>query len=225
MLGAYLRVRSARPSWDGSYASPRSPSTRASVGAGDSLRLTGYGRAHGRSRARPWASLFYGWVMAKIADFRLDEATWTSGTDERRRDWSVLLRELVAHGEFAEALAGRYLLATPSGEHLTIEALDENGTVVHREQVAWKPLQGVIAEYVAIIEQLDGAGRHRATEWFATLDMGKKVVHDRAAATLLQNGIGASSEKATLRGLFSLLFALRVDAAHVRHASSHRNSG
>jgi hypothetical protein len=149
--------------------------------------------------------------MAKIADFRLDEATWASGTDARRRDWRVLLRELVVHGEFAEALAGRYLLATPGGEHLTIEALDEDGIVVHREQVAWEPLQGAVVEYIAIIEQLDGGGRHRATEWFATLDMGKKVVHDRAAAALLRNGFGASSETATLRGLFSR--SLRLQGA------------
>jgi hypothetical protein len=161
--------------------------------------------------------------MAKIADFRLDEATWASGTEARRRDWSILLGELVAHGEFAEALAGRYLLATPSGDHVTLEALDEDGAVVHVERVAWKPLQGAIAEYSAIIEQLDGGGRHRATEWFATLDMGKKVVHDRAAAALLQSGFAASSEKATLRGLFSLLFALRVDTSPMRHARGHRD--
>lgn len=163
--------------------------------------------------------------MAKIADFRLDEATWASATDARRRDWSILLHELVAHGEFAEALAGRYLLATPNGEHVTLEALDEDGAVVHMERVAWQPLQTAMAEYVAIIDQLDGGGRHRGTEWFATLDMGKKVVHDRAAAALLQSGIGASSEKSTLRGLFSLLFALRVDTSHLRHAKGHRERG
>ena len=161
--------------------------------------------------------------MAKIADFRLDEATWASATDARQSDWRVLLRELVAHGEFAEALAGRYLLATPSAEHLTLEALAEDGAVVHEERVAWEPLQEVIAEYVAIIEQLDGGGRHRGRESFATLDMGKKVVHDRAAAALLRNGLQVSSEKATLRGLFSLLFALRVDTSHMRHASGHRD--
>jgi hypothetical protein len=55
--------------------------------------------------------------------------------------------------------------------------------------------------------------------------MGKKVVHDRAAAELLKGGIGASSEKATLRGLFSLMFALRVDTSHMRHASGHRDRG
>jgi uncharacterized protein (UPF0262 family) len=160
--------------------------------------------------------------MAKIADFRLDETTWASGSEARRRDWRVLLSDLVVHGNFSEALAGRYLLATPDGEHLTLEGLDEDGVVVHHERVAWTPLQGAIAEYVAIIERLDGGGRHRETEWFATLDMGKKVVHDRAAAALLQNGFGASCEKATLRGLFSLLFALRVDTSRMRHASGHR---
>jgi uncharacterized protein (UPF0262 family) len=160
--------------------------------------------------------------MAKIVDFRLDEATWASATEMRKLDWKVLLGELVEHGEFAESLAGRYLLATPSEEHVTIEALDDDGAVVHDERVAWGALKGLIAEYVAIIDQLDGGGQHRDNEWFATLDMGKKVVHDRAAAALLKNGIGASSEKGTLRRLFSLLFALRVDTSRMRHAKGHR---
>jgi uncharacterized protein (UPF0262 family) len=160
--------------------------------------------------------------MAKITDFRLDEATWASGADARKRDWKVLLGELVEYGEFGETLAGCYLLATPSEGHVTIEALDDDGAVVHEERVAWEPLEETIAEYIAIIDQLDGGGRHRGTEWFATLDMGKKVVHDRAAAALLKSGIGASSEKATLRRLFSLLFALRVDTSRMRHANGHR---
>ena len=161
--------------------------------------------------------------MAKITDFRLDEATWTSGTDARKRDWKVLLGELVAHGEFAETLAGSYLLATPSEGHVTIEALDDDGSVVHEERVAWEPLKRTIAEYITIIGQLDGGGHHRDTEWFATLDMAKKVVHDRAAAVLLESGIGASSEKATLRRLFSLVFALRVDTSRMWQANGHRH--
>ena len=161
--------------------------------------------------------------MAKITDFRLDEATWQSATDARKLDWTILLRELVEHGEFAETLAGRYLLATPSEGHVTIAALDEDGAVAHEERVASEPLKGTIAEYIAIIDQLDGSGRHRDTEWFATLDMAKKVVHDRAAAALLESGIAASTEKATLRRLFSLLFALHVDTSRLRYANGHRD--
>ena len=160
--------------------------------------------------------------MAKITDFRLDEATWQSGTYARKLDWKILLRDLVEHGEFAETLAGRHLLVTPSEGHVTIEALDDDGTVVHEERVAAEPLKGTIAEYIAIIDQLDGSGSHRETEWFATVDMAKKVVHDRAAAALLASGIAASTEKATLRRLFSLLFALRVDTSRMRYANGHR---
>jgi uncharacterized protein (UPF0262 family) len=160
--------------------------------------------------------------MAKIADFRLDEATWASATEARKLDWKVLLRELVEDGEFAEPLAGRYLLATPTEEYVTLETLDDDGAIVHEERLAWERLERVIAEYTAIIDQLDGGGRHRDTEWFATLDMAKKVVHDRAAAALLQSGIAASSEEATLRRLFSVLFALRVDTSRMRNANGHR---
>ncbi len=52
--------------------------------------------------------------MARITDFRLDEVTWASGTEARKSDWKVLLGELVAHGDFVDTLAGRYLLATAS---------------------------------------------------------------------------------------------------------------
>ena len=114
------------------------------------------------------------------------------------------------------------MLATPNESHVLIDALDEAGAVVHEERVAWEPLKDAIAEYIAIIDQLDGGGRHRDTEWFATLDMAKKVVHDRAAAVLVKIGIGAASEKATLRRLFSLLFALRVDTSRMQRAHGHR---
>jgi uncharacterized protein (UPF0262 family) len=159
--------------------------------------------------------------MAKITDFRLDEATWQSGTDARKLDWTVLLTELVEHGEFAETLAQRHLLVTPCEGHVTIATLDDEGAVVHEERLASETLQATIAEYMAIIDQLDGSGRHHGNEWFATLDMAKKVVHDRAAAAMLASGIAASTEKATLRRLFSLVFALRVDTTRMKYANGH----
>jgi hypothetical protein len=174
------------------------------------------------SRARARAS-FYGRAMAKITDFRIDEATWQSASDARKLDWTILLRELVEHGDFAETLAQRHVLVTPREEHVTITALDDDGVVVQEEPLAWEPLKATIAEYIAIIAQLDSSGGHRGNEWFATLDMAKKVVHDRAAAALLQSGIAASTEKATLRRLFSLLFALRVDTSRMQYASGHRD--
>lgn len=159
--------------------------------------------------------------MARIADFRLDDTTWKSGSAARQMEWKVLLGELALHGDFQDAVADRFLLATPTRESFLVEALDEEGYVKLSARFDAALLADSIHEYAGVIRRLDGGGDHYDTARYQAIDMAKKVVHDRAA-DILSRAIGEiSTDEATLRVFFSLIFALRVDTTTMRHTGHH----
>ena len=51
--------------------------------------------------------------------------------------------------------------------------------------------------------------------------MAKKVVHDRATGILSRTIGSIATDEATLRRLFSLIYALRVDTTKSLHAHGH----
>ncbi len=159
--------------------------------------------------------------MARIADFRLDDSTWKSGSAARQMEWKVLLGELVEHGTFEEGLSDRYLLATPTKDSFLVEVLDEEGFVKLAARFDAALLADSIHEYAGIIRRLDGSGDHYDTARYQAIDMAKKVVHDRAADILSRALAEISTDEATLRVVFSLIFALRVDTTTMQHTRHH----
>ena len=122
--------------------------------------------------------------MAKIADFRFDETTWRNARDLQRAEWKLLLEELVHDGDFDEALAGRYMLATSTAAAVLFEALDEEGVVVRAVRLELSALTEPIREYAGIIGRLQVSDDSYNTASFQALDMAKKVVHDRGVEIL-----------------------------------------
>jgi uncharacterized protein (UPF0262 family) len=159
--------------------------------------------------------------MATIADLRLDEATWASGTDLRRAEWRVVRDELLEDGVFAAPLGGLFLLATPSTEAVTLEALDQEGFVRHLVTLPRTLLAESVREYVAIIRRLDENADHRDATWVEAVDMAKKVVHDRAAAVIAKAAPELSTDLPTLRRVFTFVFSLLVDTTRMQHARGH----
>lgn len=160
--------------------------------------------------------------MAKLADLRLDESTWSGASDLRRAEWRVCRDELIEEGTFAEALADLYVLATPDHERLLLEFLDEDGFVKHTAALAHAQLAESVREYAAIIRRLDENADHREASWVEAVDMAKKVVHDRAAQVLLREAGELSVDLPTMRRLFTLYFAVVVDTTRMQHARGHR---
>ncbi|RYZ57126.1 MAG: hypothetical protein EOP08_17575 [Proteobacteria bacterium] len=159
--------------------------------------------------------------MARIAEFRFDETTWKGARDMQRAEWKLLLEELIDDGDFDEALAGRYLLATATAGAVLFEALDEEGVVVQAVRLELSALAEPIREYASIIRRLHVSEESYNTASFRALDMAKKVVHDRAA-DILSRAIGTiSTEPATLRRIFSIVFSLRVDTSKLPWAHRH----
>lgn len=160
--------------------------------------------------------------MPRVADLRLDEDTWAAAGELRRREWLAAREDLLRDGDFGEAFAAHWLLATPHPAHLRLEALDEQGYTQATVLVEHTLLADAVREYVAIIRRLDENANHRDTSWFEAVDMAKKVVHDRAAELLAREVPTLSVDQATLRALFTFYFALRVDTTTLHHARGHR---
>jgi len=159
--------------------------------------------------------------MARIADFRLDETTWKSARDLQRAEWKLLLQELVQDGDFDEALALRHMLATSTASTVLFEALDEEGLVVQAVRLELSALAEPIREYAGIIRRLHVSEESYNTASFRALDMAKKVVHDRGV-DILSRTIGLiSTDPATLRRIFSIVFSLRVDTSKLPWAHRH----
>ena len=159
--------------------------------------------------------------MASIKDLRFDEVTWQKASEQRRQEWKLQVAELLDDGTFADGLDGAYLLVTPTASSVLFEALDEEGNVGHAVSLDASLLTEVIREYGDIIRRLDQSGQHYDAAWFQAVDMAKKVVHDRATGILSRTISSIATDEATLRRLFSLIYALRVDTTKSPHAHGH----
>ncbi len=159
--------------------------------------------------------------MPTLADLRLDEATWQSGSDLRRAEWRVVRDELLEDGNFAESWSGLYVLATPCVQAVTFEALDGEGFVKHTLALPRTLLVEPLGEYAAIIRRLDENADHRDATWIEAVDMAKKVVHDRAAGVIAKAAPALAADLPTFRRVFTFVFALLVDTTRMRHARAH----
>lgn len=155
-----------------------------------------------------------------ISDLRLDEETWTSGNDARRAEWRTSIDDVLRHGHFDTRVHGLHVLATYRGEDVLFEALDDDGFVKFTGPVPLVRLAPLMKEYRSIIERLDEGSAYRDQTWIHTVDMAKKVVHDKAGDALADALPDFTADHPTLRLFFTLIFAIVVDTTsmlHVRH--------
>jgi uncharacterized protein (UPF0262 family) len=159
--------------------------------------------------------------MGNLADLRIDEPLWASGTPLRQAEWRSACVDLLADCNFSDALDGGHLLVTKKDDAIAIEALDDDGYAKQSFTVTKDSLAAPIAEYVSIIRRLDDKAQDRSTSWFEAVDMAKKVVHDHAAKILAGLVPELSTDLPTLRRLFTLLLSLWVDTTTLHHARGH----
>jgi len=160
--------------------------------------------------------------MGNLADLRIDETTWTSGTSLRQAEWRSACIDLLADCNFSDALDARYVLVTKkNGDTLVIEALDDDGFEKQTFTVTKESLAKPIDEYLSVIRRLDDNAQDRDASWFEAVDMAKKVVHDHAAKILATIVPELSTDLPTLRRLFTLLLSLFVDTTTLHHARGH----
>ena len=159
--------------------------------------------------------------MGNLADLRIDETLWASGTPLRQAEWRSASIALLADCDFSDALDGSYFLVTKKGDAIALEALDDDGYAKQIFMVTKDSLAAPIAEYLSIIRRLDDNAQDRDASWFEAVDMAKKVVHDQAAKILAGLVPELSIDLPTLRRLFTLLLSLFVDTTTLHHVRGH----
>jgi uncharacterized protein (UPF0262 family) len=159
--------------------------------------------------------------MGNLADLRIDEATWESGTPLRRAEWKSACDDLLAECNFGKTATNRHVLVSSKPAVALFEVLDDEGFAVGTFEITRASLQTPITEYLRIIRLMDHTAHDRDASWFEAVDMAKKVVHDQAARVLLSSVPDLSSDLGTLRKVFTLVLSLFVDTTTLHHARGH----
>jgi uncharacterized protein (UPF0262 family) len=152
-----------------------------------------------------------------LVDIRIHEPTWSAAATERRREWSLLIAELLDRHPPDEGDGQRLIITPLEGKSTTLRFENLDGRVASEISLPSEVLHPHFREYCEICQRmwmLD-EGSHSAR--VEALDMGKKVAHDRAARTLMQLCAPRFADHATARCLFSLLVSLHFDTERMRH--------
>jgi uncharacterized protein (UPF0262 family) len=145
-----------------------------------------------------------------LVEIRIDDSIWNGADDERRREWRLLIAELIEHHPTDGAHELRLSIGWGTEETiLSLERLD--GTVASQVALPDDVLAPHFRAYLEVCRQMQmlDEGSHSAR--LEALDMGKKVTHDRAARSILDRCGAIVPDHDTARRLFSLLTSLKFD--------------
>jgi uncharacterized protein (UPF0262 family) len=153
-------------------------------------------------------------IRPVLVEIRIDDADWNAASDERRREWSLLIAELIEHHPTDGS--GDLRLRIVSGGAETILSLEQlDGTLASRVALSDDVLAPHFRAYLEVCKQMTmlDEGSHSAR--LEALDMGKKVTHDRAARSILERCGSIVPDHPTARRLFSLLTSLKFDTTQL----------
>jgi uncharacterized protein (UPF0262 family) len=159
---------------------------------------------------------------ALLVEIKIDEVTWDAADEHRRREWRLLITELIEHHPPGEAEHLRLSIDSVGSDDVVLSVERLNGAVVERVVLPADALATHFRAYFDVCQQmlmLD-EGSHSAR--LEALDMGKRVMHDRAARSILSLCGTIVPDHATARRLFSLLTSLRFDTTRMHIGSPAR---
>jgi uncharacterized protein (UPF0262 family) len=142
---------------------------------------------------------------------RIEESAWSSATPERRREWTRLSNELLAQQPADDQQEIQLVVSPPLAGSFRIEIETPEGYPLREIVLPLKTILPHIEEYADICDQLAGLVEGSSSARLEALDMGKRVVHDRAAKTLLEHCGSLLPDETTARNFFSLLISLHLD--------------
>src|SRR5512135_2993243 len=86
-----------------------------------------------------------------LVDVRIDEVTWSSASEERRREWRVVLDELIAEHRFAGAAS----LEAPVALHVCIDSTQAGeAAALLRDEIALAAMADSLREYFSICREM-----------------------------------------------------------------------
>src|SRR5262249_25144752 len=149
-----------------------------------------------------------------LVDIRIHEPTWAAATKERRREWTLLIDELLQqHPTGGERL--RMTITPGDGSGTVLDFETDDGQKASQITVPFEALRPHFREYCDICHRMGmlDEGSHSAR--LEALDMGKKLAHDRAARTLTHLCAPLFADHGAARCLFSLLVSLHFDTGRM----------
>jgi uncharacterized protein (UPF0262 family) len=154
---------------------------------------------------------------ATLSELRIDEATWGSGSPQRKHEWRLAVSELVDEGLFELAdgapgpLRGLLLLSDGAAE-LTVSSPD--GPVA-RETVPLQHVRPLADEYIQVCVEMGKLGEGKNSPKLEALDIAKRLVHDEAGELMRALLRTFRPDHATARRLFTLLVTLLHDTTRL----------
>src|SRR5438067_12196484 len=148
---------------------------------------------------------------ASLTEILVDDDSWASASPERRREWRVVLDELLAEHRFDVAPpVPLRLLVTARPERITLDARTVDGHAFARCDVQVGRLEEPLREYLEICRDMDKGtlAASANSPKLEALDIAKRLVHDEAAEALMRMCAPLRPDHATARRLFPLVVTL-----------------
>jgi uncharacterized protein (UPF0262 family) len=175
---------------------------------------------------------------ATLAELRIDEATWSAGSPERRHEWRLAASEVVQEGvfELSQAVAaggklkgelsilggegdgGRVrfeISVEDEGEHAGHHVEARPARAIARDELLLEQIQPLADEYMRVCMEMGKLGEGAGSPKLEALDIAKRLVHDEAGETVRTLLSGFRPDHATARRLFTLLVTLLYDTTRL----------
>ncbi len=174
---------------------------------------------------------------ATLAELRIDEATWSAGSPERRHEWRLAVSEVVQEGVFELAsgvqaqgkLKGELsfhgdgdgarvrfeVSVEDEGEHARHHAEAHPSRAIARDELPLAQLRPLADEYMRVCVEMGRLGEGAGSPKLEALDIAKRLVHDEAGETVRALLRGFRPDHATARRLFTLLVTLLYDTTRL----------
>lgn len=147
-----------------------------------------------------------------LVGVRLDETSLGRGSADQEHERAVAVYDLIERNHFAVAGfdGGPYVVHLALVERrLAFEIKDAAGAAVVTHHLSLTPFKRIIKDYEMVCESYYAAIRTATPAQIEAIDMGRRGLHDEAAALLVERLAGkVELDKETARRFFTLIYAL-----------------
>lgn len=154
----------------------------------------------------------------RLVEIVIDEATWTGASEARRREWRVVLDDLLAEHNFeADLPADLRLFITSLPGRVLVEA-GRNGAAddgALREEIALADIEDHLREYLRICSEMSQLDEGGGSPRLEVMDMAKRLVHDDAGKAIQRLFRSLRPDHATARRFFTLILTLHIDTTRL----------
>jgi len=161
---------------------------------------------------------------ATLADLRIDEATWSSGSADRRHEWRLAIQEVLTEGTFVadDGLDGPFhgLVKLEPGR-VRFELADGGGRALGASEIPKALIEPLVQEYMQTIVEMTKLGVGSNSPRLEALDIAKRITHDEAGEVIESHLRGLRPDHPTARRIFTLLVTLFHDTTKLA-APPHR---